>query len=432
METVVVPPRKVCLVILDGVGDLNRYNPSDLVAVKSSSSTASPLSAAHIPALNSIAGSGLCGLMDPVTPGLACGSDTAHLNLLGYPPKKYYTGRGALETLGTGLDVGIGDICFKSNFATMATDGTRTVVQRRCDRRFEVEGPILCDALNAIGSIPGFPQYSIHVKYATEHRCGIAIRGPDLSDAITGTDPLRDGRALVECTGHELTSKVVMAAHEAIHQCLKAHPINVQRAQEGKAVANIVLFRGAGQRRADIPPFQIFPGFMIAPTCIIAGLGKLIGLDVIPAAGATGDYHSNYASKAKVFVESLPKYEFGLLHVKGIDDAGHDGEVKLKQTLIEKADKDIISYLIANLPKGTILAVTGDHTTPCSLKDHSTDPVPFVVTLVGESHVLEKYGGEGAIQKDLTFDEISCARGCLGRFGGESLIPMFLKLREMR
>ena len=140
-------PHKIGLVILDGVGDLNRY---------ASLSDLSPLGAAKVPGLDAIARDGVCGLMDPVVPGLACGSDTAHLSILGFPPHEFYTGRGALEALGAGLNVGVGDICFKCNFATLSEDGSDIVLFRRCDRRFEVEGPVLCAALDGL-VIPGYP-----------------------------------------------------------------------------------------------------------------------------------------------------------------------------------------------------------------------------------------------------------------------------------
>lgn len=132
--------------------------------------------------------------MDPVEPGLACGSDTSHLSLFGYDPRSHYRGRGAFESMGAGLAMAPGDIAFKCNFATLGADGA-TVVRRRADRRFEDLGPLLCAALDGL-AVPGFPQHSVSVKYATEHRCGVVVRGPGLTDQISGTDPLRDNLPL--------------------------------------------------------------------------------------------------------------------------------------------------------------------------------------------------------------------------------------------
>lgn len=132
--------------------------------------------------------------MDPVEPGLACGSDTAHLSLFGYDPRRYYRGRGAFESMGAGLAMAPGDIAFKCNFATL-DEASGVVLRRRADRRFEELGPLLCAALDGL-AIPGYPQHAVSVKYATEHRCGVVVRGAGLTDQITGTDPLRDNLPL--------------------------------------------------------------------------------------------------------------------------------------------------------------------------------------------------------------------------------------------
>jgi 2,3-bisphosphoglycerate-independent phosphoglycerate mutase len=111
--------------------------------------------------------------MDPVEPGLACGSDTAHMSLLGYEPRVMYRGRGAFESMGAGIEMQPGDIAFKCNFATVDPE-TNIVISRRADRHFEEEGPVLCAALDG-HTIPGYPQHRLSVKYATEHRCGICV-----------------------------------------------------------------------------------------------------------------------------------------------------------------------------------------------------------------------------------------------------------------
>ena len=114
--------------------------------------------------------------MDPVEPGLACGSDTAHMSLLGYDPRALYRGRGAFEALGAGLRVGGGDVAFKCNFATLDRT-TGVVVRRRADRSFEKEGPDLCGALDGLALDPSrFAGCEVEVRYATEHRCGVVVR----------------------------------------------------------------------------------------------------------------------------------------------------------------------------------------------------------------------------------------------------------------
>ncbi len=163
------------------------------------------------PMLDRLAKKGANGMMDSFEPGYACGSDTAHLNIFGYSPLKYYKGRGAFETEGAGLPMKAGDIAFKCNFANM-NPNTRVVVKRRVDRNFDKWGLDLVTYLDEM-KIPGFEQYTVKTKHATEHRIGLKISGPGLSNDITGTDPLVDNLELLSVHAlkpeAELTAKIV-------------------------------------------------------------------------------------------------------------------------------------------------------------------------------------------------------------------------------
>lgn len=129
---------QVVFVLIDGIADIN------ITTIKSRT----PLQKARIPIINSIARSGLNGLMDPIEPGITCGSDTAHMSILGYEPRKFYSGRGAFESLGTGLNMSEKDIAFKCNIAHM-NENNKVVEMRRIDRNFEKEGSQICNDLNS-------------------------------------------------------------------------------------------------------------------------------------------------------------------------------------------------------------------------------------------------------------------------------------------
>uniref|UniRef100_A0A1D1ZKZ5 2,3-bisphosphoglycerate-independent phosphoglycerate mutase 1 n=1 Tax=Anthurium amnicola TaxID=1678845 RepID=A0A1D1ZKZ5_9ARAE len=479
--------RRVAFVLIDGLGDVSlprlRYR--------------TPLQVANIPNLDAIASAGVNGLMDPVEAGLACGSDTAHLSLLGYDPRVYYRGRGAFESMGAGLAMSPGDIAFKSNFATL-DESTGIVTSRRADRHFEEQGPILCAALDGM-KLPSFPEYEVRVRYATEHRCGVVVKGPKLSGNISGTDPLKDNRLLLKAEALDDTEEakntaaVVNELSKEMSKILASHPVNVKRVAEGKNVANVVLLRGCGIR-IEVPSFEDKHGLwpcMVAPTKIIAGLGLSLGIDILEAPGATGDYRTLLTSKATAIAKALsaplqpcPRvfvpgeeefksglvdgYDFGFLHIKAIDDAGHDKASLFKVRALEAVDRAVgqLAKLLWQAETcGNFkycLCVTGDHSTPVEYGDHSFEPVPF--TLCSLEDFVGAAGGVDVVMgapldvfplpssgEDLTeelvlpdekrhptqkaaagdsvteFSEISAARGCLGRFPGSEMMGVIKK-----
>lgn len=317
-------PSAVVLIIIDGLADV---------------SCMTPLQAAKIPTLNAIAARGRVGLMDPVRPGLACGSDTAHLAIFGYDPRKCYRGRGAFEAMGTGVPMRSADIAFKCNFASM--DDDTGIVRARCaDHSHGMHrlAASLAKHLNGL-SVPDFPDVQVAVVHAGEHRCVVRLRGGPLSDAVSNTDPLVDNKPLLRskpfnpCDETDLrTADVVNAVSEGIRDALKKHPDNFLKDVE-KPATNVVLLRGAS-RCIDVTPFHDLHGvraFLIAPTKIIAGIGVTAGIDIVKAEHATGDYDTNLLSKASSCVEHLmlpcqsgsPGYQYsmGMIHVKAVDEA---------------------------------------------------------------------------------------------------------------
>ncbi|ETV93187.1 hypothetical protein H310_12791 [Aphanomyces invadans] len=432
----------VVFVLIDGIGDMSM----DVSKYHSAHATpGTTLQAAHTPAMDAIARAGLNGLLDPVEPGMACGSDTAHMSIFGYPPTKHYRGRGSFEAMGAGLDMAPGDVAFKCNFAYLDR-ATNVVAMRRVDRNFHAWGKELCPYVGSV-KLPSFPGVGVVCKYATEHRCGIVFKGSNLSDQITGTDPLKDELPLLKSTPIDPTlpsavysSKVLNEASDVIIEHLSRHPLNVAREAQGLVPANLVLFRGPGER-INVPNFEATHGmkaFMIAPTCIIAGLGMSLDMDLIRVEGATGDYHTNLVNKANAALECFRdrKYDFGFVHVKAVDDAGHDRDVPLKMRFLEKADA-MIARLIQGLDEGieeeATIIVTGDHTTPVLYGDHTFEPVPFTIANVraaarilrGETttttHELQDHV--------LHFSEVDAAGGILGRFSGDQVMEIVKQFR---
>uniref|UniRef100_A0AAV1V0S4 Metalloenzyme domain-containing protein n=1 Tax=Peronospora matthiolae TaxID=2874970 RepID=A0AAV1V0S4_9STRA len=445
--------RSVVFVLIDGLADVSLLELGQKT----------PLEAAKTPAMDAIAHGGLTGLMDPVEPGYACGSDTAHMSILGYNPIIHYRGRGSFEAMGAGIPMKRGDVAFKCNFATVKKNdnGEFIVERRRVDRDFSDWGTDLCSFLDGL-TLPEFPGVVVIAKHATEHRCGIVFQGPGLCDKITGTDPLKDNLPLVtseptnDTPEAAYSSKLLNAVSDAIHKRLSNHPINKAREAQNKPPANVVLLRGPGER-IDVPPFADKHGltpFMIAPTCIIAGLGMSLEFKIALAPGATGDYHTNLCSKAETALELLRsnEYDFGFVHVKAVDDAGHDRDVEKKVHFIERAD-EMIALLLEGIhttcqdeDNDVTIIVTGDHTTPVKYGDHTFEPVPLAIARVGyayeklQHHIKvgetkqqtsDDTGPPGPLTDRVTrFSELAAARGALGRFAGDQVMELVKSFRE--
>jgi len=419
--------RRVLFVLIDGLGEVACAEFAGRTYIQ----------AADLPTFDAIASSGISGMMDPVETGLACGSDTAHMSIFGYDPLRNYLGRGSFESLGAGIEMTYDDIAFKCNFSTLVPE-TGIVTRRRVDRDFPDWGLPLCEALND-KQIPGFEDCWVTVLHATEHRCGVRVRGKGLSCQITDTDPLKDNLPLlrVQPTADMpeaiYTAKVVNALSDWIHQVLTQHPINKRRELEGLPQANIVLLRGCGSK-LRIPSFQQKHGlraFFIAPTAIIAGLGMTVDAEIVRVPGTTGDVHSDFEAKFQhaATLLNLHHHDFAFVHVKAVDDLAHDRETHKRLALLQRLDSHLAGCL-DRLEGPILVVVTGDHTTTVHIGDHSFEPVPFSMCLL-ETYRRRKLGEviEPGLFRDSvqTFDEVECAKGVLGRFPGSEVMPLVLK-----
>ena len=397
---------KAILVIADGMGDwpLKQLNGK------------TPLEAAETPNLDFLAKNGICGIMDPLAPGVPPGSDVAHLAILGYNAKRVYSGRGALEAIGFGVEVLPGDICFRCNFATV--DDDLTVVDRRAGRISTEDASKLAKDLEKI-YLHDHPEAQVTFKNTVQHRAILRIRAPGLSMMVSDSDPHEVGKKVLKVhplkhtPEAEKTAKIVNEVLEKFHEVLKNHPVNEERIKKGLPPANMILCRGAGIL-PKINPFPLKFGLKAAAVAampLVRGVCKVAGMRILNAPGATGGYDTDAISKAKTALEALKTEDFILIHVKATDLASHDAKIEKKIEMIEKVDK-MVGYLIDNVNRDeTYIAVTADHTTSSVLREHTGDPVP--VALWGpyvRTDNVEKYS------------ERSCARGGLGRIRGRDLM----------
>jgi 2,3-bisphosphoglycerate-independent phosphoglycerate mutase len=383
-----------------------------------------PLEIAHKPFMSKLAKEGECGIMDPIAPGIRAGSDTAHLALLGYDPYKYYTGRGAFEAAGIGLNVEKGDICFRCNFATVDED-TFIVMDRRAGRIREGTH-LLAQALDGM-EIEGV---KIFFKESVEHRAGLVLRGEGLGHNVSDADPHKEGEKVhtveplePEDITSQKTAQIVNEFVRRSFEILRNHPVNLERKKQGLPPANIVLPRGAGTA-PHIPPFQERYG--LSSACIVEvgllkGVGRYLKMDVIDVEGATGSLDTDEQAIARAVISALSDHDFVLCNVKAPDVAGHDGEPYKKIEAVEKIDRMVGTILSQVTPEEVIIVLTADHSTPISVKDHSGDSVPIV------------FWGEGVRTDDVDcFGERSCASGGLGRIKGIDIMNILTNLLSVQ
>ncbi len=378
--------KKIFLLVLDGLGDRPNVELGNRTA----------LQAAYRPNLNRLARTGSAGIMHPITPGYRTGSDTSHLSLLGYDPERFYTGRGPFEAMGLGMNVLGGDVAFRANFGTV--DNSGTVTDRRAGRITEGTDK-LADSLSfELGGTEFF------VKAGVEHRAALVVRGGNLSDQVSDSDPHEPGLKVHEVKPlkkeADFTASALNKYLSEARKILSEHDVNRARLENGLPPANELLIRGAGLAPKLTPFSEIYGmrGAVISGIPMISGICQLLGMDKIEVKGATGRLDSDFSAKFSAAYKALENYDFLIMNIKATDVAGHDGNPVQKRDAIQRIDlsmKDIFDHL-----EEVVFCVTGDHSTPCSMKDHSGDPLPILFNTSG-------------IRSDRVklFDEISCTGG---------------------
>ncbi|MBM4054244.1 MAG: 2,3-bisphosphoglycerate-independent phosphoglycerate mutase [Planctomycetes bacterium] len=396
---------KVILVICDGLGDRPIKELGNLT----------PLEAAKTPNLDKLASESECGMMYSLGRGCVPGSDTSHLNILGYDYKEYYSGRGTIEVTGVGMKLQDGDVALRGNFGTV--DENFVIKDRRAGRIRVVEP--LTKALDGI-EIDGV---TFHVKPGTGHRAAIVMRGKGLSSAIIDADPhksdvpTREVTPLDKSIEAKHTARVLNVFLKKAYEILQKHPLNEERRKKGEPAANYLLVRGAGQYR-EVPCFKerySFSGCCIAGGGLYKGVAAYLGMDVIDVPGATGLPDTDLEAKFRAAINNLNKYDFVFVHVKATDSFGEDGNFAGKKAFIEKIDH--AARLFLELPANTLFIITGDHSTPCELKSHSGDPVPIIF-----------HGAGVRADKVTAFNERACTQGGLGIITGNDVMPQILNL----
>jgi 2,3-bisphosphoglycerate-independent phosphoglycerate mutase len=338
---------KILLFVLDGLGGLSMEpgGPTELEAAKT-------------PNLDRLATEGIVGLHQPVGPGITPGSGPGHIGLFGYDTLRYQIGRGVLEALGVGFDLGPKDLAARGNFCTVDVEGR--ITDRRAGRISTEKASELCEELQRI-ELPGVEMF---VEPVREHRFLLVLRGEGLVEGIADTDPGHLGSPPLPVSAEnaeaESTASLVRRFVDEAHERLKGHE-----------PANMVLLRGFA-RRPDWPTFTDAFGLRavaVAQYPMYRGVAKLFGMEPVEVGASVDDL---FDTLERVWSD----YDFAFVHVKETDKAGEDGNFDRKVEVIEEIDRRI-PRLESLVPD--VILVTGDHSTPAALRSHSWHPVPFLL-----------------------------------------------------
>lgn len=363
---------KIVYLVLDGLGGLPGEQ-NGLTELETASTV-------H---MDKLAQQGVCGLHQPIGPGITPGSGPAHLSLFGYDPLYYQVGRGVLAALGINFDLRQNDLVARGNFCTIDNQGR--VTDRRAGRIPTEKNKELCALLSREIDIPGI---QVFVETVKDHRFLLALRGQEFSEAIHDTDPQQTGVK-------PLAPKALKPEAESTIPVLEEFIKQTREILKNQDTANMGLLRGF----SILPQWPTMPEvFGLNPAAIAAypmykGVARLIGMQVL-------DCGEKIEDELKALKNNWDNHDFFYLHIKETDSAGEDGDFERKVEIIEKVD-----CLIPDIQdcEPDVIIITGDHSTPAVLSSHSWHPVPLLI--------WSKFCRPDNV---LQFGENACLTGALG------------------
>ena len=379
---------KILLIVLDGLGGLpmTPEGPTELEA-------------ARTPNLDALAARSICGLSTAVAPGITPGSGPGHLSLFGYDPIKCLVKRGVLSALGIGFDLQPEDLAARGNFCSVDPE-TGVITDRRAGRIGSELGARLCEKLSQV-QLAEVDQ--VFVKPVKEYRFTLILRGADLEDGLTDTDPQETG---VPPLPVKATRPEAEETAQLINRWLdKAREVLAADAEENDHPANSCNLRGLS-KEPGLPKMREIYKLRcgaIATYPMYRGVAKLAGMDILPTGDAIED-------EVETLKENWDDYDFFFFHVKKVDSRGEDGDFDAKAAVIEHFDQ-VLSDIMDLEPD--VVIVTGDHSTPAIWKAHSWHELPVLLW----SRFIRPDGAR-------EFGERACMTGGLGHIDHVDLMPL--------
>ena len=377
---------------------------------------------ADTPYMDRLAKMGKTGMLKTVADGFHPGSEVANMSVMGYDLPTVYEGRGVLEAASIGVDLRPNDMAMRCNLVCVEGE---LLKNHSAGHISTEEADVLIKYLEEkLGND------KVHFYTGVQYRHLLVIKGGDKHVACVPPHdvPLKPFRPnLVKALRPEaeetaaLLNDLIMKSQEL----LANHPLNLKRVSEGKDPANSIWPWSPGYRPKMEPLSDKYPsikkGSVITAVDLIRGIGHYAGLRCIDVERATGLYNTNYEGKAQAAIEALKTNDFVYLHIEASDEAGHEGDVPLKLKTIEYLDNRAVGPIyeaVKDWDEPVAIAVLPDHPTPCELRTHTAEPIPFLIYYPG-------------IEPDnvSTYDEVACQKGEYGLLDKDEFMNLFMDIK---
>lgn len=365
------------------------------------------LQAARTPYMDMLAAKGRTGMLKTVPDGFVPGSEVANMGVLGYDVTEVYEGRGVLEAANIGVNLRPGEMGMRCNVIC---------VQDGCIRNHSAGHISTGEADELIRTLEQeLGTDDVHFHTGIQYRHLLTICGGDKRVTCTPPhdvpgQPFRPLLVKADVPEAEPTARLLNDLILRSQDILKNHPVNLRRIAAGKDPANSIWPWSPGYRPKMRTLEEMFPRIhrssVISAVDLIKGIGHYAGMKVLEVEGATGLFDTNYENKAKAAIEALRTDDFVYVHVEAPDEAGHEGDVRLKLRIVEDLDSRLIAHIyneVSGWSEPVCIAVLPDHPTPCAHRTHTSDPIPFLI-----------YRPDATPDSVTSFDEESCKSGAYG------------------
>jgi 2,3-bisphosphoglycerate-independent phosphoglycerate mutase len=203
---------------------------------------------------------------------------------------------------------------------------------------------------------------------------------------------------------------------------LNNHPLNLERAAQGKNKANSLWFWGAGTK-PNLGSFTEktgLKGAMISAVDLLKGMAVGAGMTLCEVPGATGSLHTNYEGKANAAIKALLEdgMDFVYIHLEGPDEMAHQGLMREKIQSIEYLDSRIAAPVVKAMEEAGEafrMLILPDHPNLLRIRTHTADPVPYLL-----------YDSTRQQRKIARYSEAEAAATGIFEAAGHKLLAKFL------